>query len=180
MENRHLLVFTPVNHPNSRVRQMGFELSDPYVEQCWGPVIGPSATLLLRRMPALWAERVPAVIADEELSRSLGLGGGTGANGRLNRSIDRIVRCGLATRDAAGRSLDVHLQVAELTPVQLGRLPEWTRRTHDRLVDVHIEHLAGRAETRPDHTGLEARLDRLQEPRPTAPEPLTPTRTVAR
>ena len=48
------ITFTPVNHPNRQVRQVGFDLSDTYVEQCWSAVVGPSAVVLLRRMPELW------------------------------------------------------------------------------------------------------------------------------
>ena len=80
MENHSVLTFTPVEHPDARVQRLGFDLSDPYVEQCWGPVIGPSATLLLRRIPTLWTDWVPATISHEELARSLGLAAGTGAN----------------------------------------------------------------------------------------------------
>jgi len=54
MEHYRVLTFTPVNHPNRQVRRVGFDLSDTYVEQCWSAVIGPSAVVLLRRMPELW------------------------------------------------------------------------------------------------------------------------------
>ena len=63
MENHSVLTFTPVEHPDARVQRLGFDLSDPYVEHCWGPVIGPSATLLLRRIPTLWTDWVPATIS---------------------------------------------------------------------------------------------------------------------
>mgnify|MGYP000019307435 CR=1 FL=1 len=60
MEHDRVLTFTPVNHPNRQVRQIGFDLSDTYVEQCWSAVVGPSAVVLLRRMPELWRHEVPA------------------------------------------------------------------------------------------------------------------------
>ncbi len=106
------------------MQRVGFDLTDPYVEQCWGPVIGPSATLLVRRMPTLWTERVPATITHGELARSLGLGAGAGANSRLMHSIDRVVRYGLATWHEEGRSLDVYLQAQGLEAHRLDRLPE--------------------------------------------------------
>ena len=43
MENHDVLTFTPVENPDPRVQRVGFDLTDPYVEQCWGPVVGPSA-----------------------------------------------------------------------------------------------------------------------------------------
>src|SRR5680860_307720 len=116
MESKEVLTFTPVDHPDARVRRAGFDLSDPYVEHCWGPVIGPSATLLLRRMPALWTERVPATITHNELGRSLGLGAGAGANSRLMNSLDRVVRYGLGAWHEQGRSLDVYLRAPRPVP----------------------------------------------------------------
>ncbi len=94
MENQTVLTFTPVDHPDARVQRVGFDLADPYVVQCWGQVIGLSATLLLRRMSILRSERVPATITHEELARSLGLGAGTGTNSRLLHAIDRTARFG--------------------------------------------------------------------------------------
>jgi len=142
MEREHGLVLTPVNHPDPRVRRVGFDLSDPYVEQCWSAVVGPSATLLLRRMPELWQAQVPAVVRADELSRSLGLGAGAGPNSRLASTLDRLVRFGLARSDQAG-GFDVYLEVAPLQARQLERVPEWTRAAHERLFSAHIERFEG-------------------------------------
>src|SRR3546814_199395 len=35
MEPDQALCFTPVSHPDARVQRVGFDLTDPYVEQCW-------------------------------------------------------------------------------------------------------------------------------------------------
>jgi len=181
MENHTVLTFTPVDHPDARVQRLGFDLADPYVEQCWGPVIGPSATLLLRRMPTLWTERVPATITHEELARSLGLGAGTGTNSRLVHAIDRAVRFGFATWHDEGRSLDVRLKAPGLDPHRLQRLPEWTRQAHERLLDAHVRHVVGLEDTAPKVAAMTARLDRLQGPRTMrAATPSAPTRTVER
>src|ERR671918_1693946 len=91
MEHDRLLTLSPAHHPNPKVRRVGFELTDPYVEQCWSGVIGPSSTLLLRRMPVLWTERVPAGMPASELSRSIGLGAGTSNNSRLAVTLKRLV-----------------------------------------------------------------------------------------
>ena len=48
MEEHNALTFTPVEHPNPQVRQVGFDLEHPYVERCWSAVVGPSSMLLLR------------------------------------------------------------------------------------------------------------------------------------
>lgn len=181
MDNRDALTFTPVDHPDPRVQRVGFDLTDPYVEQCWGPVIGPSATLLLRRMPTLWTERVPATITHGELARSLGLGAGAGPNSRLMHSIDRVVRYGLATWHEEGRSLDVYLQAPGLEPHRLDRLPEWTQRAHERLLGDHVKQIGGREETGPKVATITARLDRLQRARTIKPAtPPAATRAIGR
>jgi hypothetical protein len=147
MERDRDLVFTPVNHPDPRVRQVGFDLTDTYVEQCWSAVVGPSATLLLRRLPELWQREVPARVPAGEFSQSLGLGAGTEPNSRLASTMDRLVRVGLARPVRAG-GLDVFLEVPPLQPRQLERVPGWTRSTHERLFTAHLDGFEGVAEHR--------------------------------
>ncbi len=168
----------------------GFDLSHPYVELCWGPIVGPSATLLLRRMPLLWTERVPAVIAHGELARSLGLGGGTGDTSRLMHSIDRLVRH-RAAEWTPGRVLAVYRSLPGLGPHQLERLPEWTREVHHVLLDRHVRDLQTQSQTVASGVGgagvedpteakvrrITERLDRLQRPRGIDPPAPSPTST---
>lgn len=168
MERDRDLVFTPVNHPDPRVRQVGFDLTDTYVEQCWSAVVGPSATLLLRRLPELWRHQAPAEIPAGELSQSLGLGAGTGPNSRLASTMDRLVRFGLARPDRAG-GLDVFLEVAPLQPRQLERVPGWTRSAHERLFSAHLEGFEGVAEHRSKVKAATVDLERFRQ-RATQPE----------
>lgn len=107
MERDQKLWFTPVDHPDPRVRNVGFDLTDSYVEQCWASVIGPSSTLLLRRLPTLWVSEVPAVMGASDLSQSMGLGAGVGERSRFVNTLDRIVRFGLAKPAADGAGLRV-------------------------------------------------------------------------
>lgn len=165
MENRTALTFNPVPHPDRFVRQVGFELSDPYVEQCWGPVLGPSATVLLRRLPALWEQRTPASVSHGELSRSLGLGEGSGANSRLTHTLERLTRFGFAAWDRDTNTLDVFAQVPGLDRHQLAKLPQWTRDTHEQLFATHISAIQSRESMAPKVATITARLDRLQNPR---------------
>lgn len=159
MEPDQTLSFTPVDHPDARVQRVGFDLTDPYVEQCWSAVVGPSSTLLLRRFPTLWIDRVPAEMRAGELSQSLGLGGGCG---RLSAVLSRVERFGLARPTTDGAGLDVYRQVAPLSPRQLERLPEWTRDTHERLFDAHLTQVDHLARHQASAALLTARLDRLQ------------------
>jgi hypothetical protein len=128
-------------------------------------------------MPTLWTEQVPATITHSELGRSLGLGAGAGANSRLMNSPDRVVPYGLGAWHEQDRSLDVYLRAPGLSQ-HLERLPEWTRRAHERLPDAHVHRLAEPEDAGPKVAALTARLDRLQRPRAVEPAAL-PVRSRA-
>ena len=65
-------------------------------------MIGPSGLALMRRLPVLWTEREPARIGADELAHSLGLGGGTAPNSRLQRTLERTVRFGWPSGSSPG------------------------------------------------------------------------------
>lgn len=158
-----VLTIHAVPHPEPHVGQVGFPLDHPYVEQCLSAVIGPSCTLLLRRLPLLWREHEPAVIDTSDLSRSLGLGGNTRhKNSRFWRSIERFTQYGLATLSQPD-VLEVYVTVRPLGPLKVRQLPEWSQQVHHRLLGEHLDRLAAggyhREGTPLDH--LSARLDRL-------------------
>lgn len=134
---------------------MGFHLTDPYVEQCWSAVIGPSST------PCASA-RVPAQIGASDLSRSLGLGAGAGEHGRLVNTLQGLVRFALADPAADAAGLDVYRQVAPLGPHLLARVPEWTRATHKRLFGARLEQIDDVARHQTSVASITARLDCLQ------------------
>jgi len=177
MERDELLSLNPAGHPDPKIQRVGFDLGHPYVEQCWGPVLGPSGTMLLRRLPTLWNEQAPASITHEELSRSLGLGAGGGAHSRLRHALDRTVRFGLAKWDTDGRDLSVFLQVPALNERQLERLPEWTQGAHGRLLDDHLRGLA-QGDVGMNVSDITRRLDRLQQPQQTNPALAQPSPTL--
>jgi hypothetical protein len=123
------------------VRRVGFALDDLYVEQVWAGVIGPSALLVLRRLPVLWRERAPAVVDLRERGQSLGLGPSLARSGRTWRTIERLVGFGMA-HWLPGDELGVRTEVATLSSRQLARVPEWTRQVHNRLLGTHLDRLA--------------------------------------
>lgn len=164
MEHNRTLSFTPVDHPDKRVQRIGFELTDPYVEQCWSAVVGPTSTLLLRRFPALWAKEVPAQIRTSDLSRSLGLGEGVGERSRIASTMQRLVQYRLARPCPDGMGLDVYQQVSPLSTRQLERVPEWTQHTHERLFGAHLEQIDDLSKHRGSVASMSKRLDRLQRP----------------
>jgi hypothetical protein len=172
MEPSEVLAIHAVPHPNPKVRRVGFALDDPYVEQVWAGVIGPSALLVLRRLPVLWREREPTLVDLRELGRSLGLGPSVARGGRAWRTIERLVGFGMA-HWLPGDELGVRTEVAPLSGRQLARVPEWTRQVHDRLLGTHLDRLALSHTDRSlktdrslDTARITARLDHLQHRRP--------------
>jgi hypothetical protein len=163
MTDIQMLELAATPHPDPHVRQAGFSLTAPYVEQCWSAVAGPSTVLLLRRLPLLWAKQEPLRLHAAELGSMLGLGPGTNPNSRLARTLDRAVRFKLATWDEPGAALSVYTEVAPLTPRQLERSPDWTRRAHEHLLVAHLHDLATQTAGPTRVSELVERLDRLQQ-----------------
>ena len=159
-----------VPHPDARVRRLGFDLTHPYVEQCWGAMIGPSGVAILRRAPVLWTAAEPARVPAGELARSLGLGSGTGVHGRFPRALGRLVAFRFAEWVDDGRGLGIYTEVPPLGPKQVARLPEWCQAAHDRLLGAHLDAIAAGSTTPmtspPAAVSITARLDRLQHSTP--------------
>ena len=163
MERDQVITLNPVSHPDRRVRQVGFGLTDPYVEQCWSAVVGPSTTLLLRRLPELWREHQPAQIEASELGRSLGLSPSMAKHSPLAYTLGRLVRFRFARPVGQQRdNLDVFVEVAPLMAHQLAKVPQWTRNAHDRLLDAHLAQFDGVSEHQAKIDAATARLDRAQ------------------
>jgi hypothetical protein len=124
IEPPKVLAIQAVPHLNPKVRRVGFALDDPYVEQVWAGVIGPSALLVLRRLPVLWREREPAVVDLRELGHSLGLGPSLARSGRTWTTIERLVGFGMA-HWLPGDELGVRTEEAPPSGrQQLARVPE--------------------------------------------------------
>jgi hypothetical protein len=151
-------------HPDDRVRRLGFDLTHPYVEQCWGAILGPSGVTVLRRMPTLWREREPARMPSAELAATFGLTGGTGEHGKFNRTLNRLVQFRLAHWVDDGAVLGVFTEIAPLTEHALSRVPSWTKTTHQHLLAEHLDGIATQNGHRASVADISARLDRLQQP----------------
>lgn len=115
------------------VRSPVFPVQHRYVEMLWLPVIGPSATWMLRRLGA-WAAACPdgAPVLLPELSEALGLGGSSGASSSVQRTLRRLVRFGLARW--SGSVLEVATEVPLVPDRQLRRMSLVLVRAHDRMV----------------------------------------------
>jgi hypothetical protein len=164
-------------HPDPQVRRLGFDLSHPYVEQCWAAVIGPSGIAILRRLPVLWTQNMPARIPADDFAGSLGLGHSTGENGRFYRALDRLTQFRLAEWLEPGQTLGVYTEVPPLSAHQVARQPEWTRAAHEHLLGGHLDHIASGQALAAQVTEITSRLDRLEHK---TPEPLPATRALGR
>jgi hypothetical protein len=115
-----------------------------YVETFWLPVLGPTATFLVRRL-AEYLHEVPEgfTIPTVELSRQLGLGPSESRHAALPRAIDRSVRFGVAKR-LGPRHLAVRRVLEFLPRRQLDRLTPFLQRRHDDYVGQPCQALASR------------------------------------
>lgn len=167
-----VLELHPVPHPDPGVARAGFELSDPYLEACWAPVVGPSSTLLLRQCPERWKAGVPARVEAADLARSIGLGRGTARNSPLTRTLERLERFGFVHRVSA-TELSVYTEVPPVPGRQLDRLPAWNRSRHEDLLGAHLDALS-RAAASPQtagapHMQMSQRLTHLRTAGPKPP-----------
>jgi hypothetical protein len=157
------------NHPDPVVARAGFPLDHAYLERCWVTALGPSAVLLLRRLPELWRQQAPAVVDVDGFARSLGLGAAQGGNSRFGRTLERVVQARFAEWTVPGETLTVYAEVRPLGERVLDRVPASTREVHDRLLREHLDRLAQPqppSETSAVVADINSRLDRLQEPSP--------------
>ena len=165
------LQIDPLEHPRATVRRMGFDLDDPYVEDVWIAAIGPTCTLLLRRLPELWRHEGPAHVDVAQLAGSLGLSRHVDRpRSQIWHTFERLHQFGLATPIRDGR-VGVFTRVPPLSDRLQERVPEWTARRHAELLESHIDRLVDEpGAPAPDPPRLAAqirvRLDQLEHPGP--------------
>lgn len=113
------------------IETVGHEPRSTYAETYWLPVIGPSALWALRRLSA-WAEADPngLEVPLTDLAQELGLGGGTGRNAPMVRTLARLVVFQMAQIDESRDAVAVLRRVPPLALRHLRRLP-------DHLVERH-------------------------------------------
>lgn len=110
---------------------LGHDPRSAYVERFWLPVLGPTTTLLLRRLAA-GLETAPDGfdLPILDTSRALGLGTKGGRNAPFLRAVARSTKFRL-TQPAGPGGLAVRRRVPPLTRSQLERLPAPLRDEHD-------------------------------------------------
>ncbi|MEA2901381.1 MAG: hypothetical protein QOH36_1268 [Actinomycetota bacterium] len=116
---------------DSLVESCGFGPRSAYVEFCWLPVLGPSATWAYRRLGALVLAEAPARVQLADLAGSLGLGAGLGRGSKLAAALGRLAHFQVVRWQ--GQSLLVRRALAPLSLVQVGRISPSARAAHYRL-----------------------------------------------
>lgn len=113
------------------VDELGHDPRSHYVEHYWLGVLGPSTTLLLRRLAAAFdVEPDGFSIHLADTARSLGLGTRAGRNTPFLRALDRLDQFGMARRHRD--VLEVRRRVPPLTRVHLAHLPDSLQAEHEQ------------------------------------------------
>ena len=116
------------------VEAAGFPTNHPYVELCWLAILGPSATLALRRLAGLAARPGGTEVIPAQLGADLGIPGG-GANASLSRTLDRLCQFGMARWEDSA-VLAVRMAVPPLPRRRLERLGAGPAAAHRRFMEA--------------------------------------------
>jgi hypothetical protein len=110
-----------------------------YVERFWLPVLGPSATWLLRRFADRFDDDPDGFELDlDEAARCLGLGASASRHAPLRRALARCVRFGLARRPGED-TFEVVDRLPRVTPRHLIRLPIMLQEEHRAWADAEAD-----------------------------------------
>lgn len=115
------------------VEAHGFGPMSGYIEQCWLPVLGPTATWLYRKLGAYVLTSDRTEIDTASLLASVGVTAAVSRNAPGTRALNRLIAFGVAEL-AAPSSLRVRRALAPLTQRRLSRLPETVRSEHLRIL----------------------------------------------
>jgi len=111
----------------------GFPIGDPYIEMFWLPVLGPTATWLLRRL-ATGLEHEPQgyTVVMDELARSIGVACTEGRHNPFTRALQRCIMFGVSHQvpSPANNALAVRTVLPSLSQRHLSRLPEQLQLLH--------------------------------------------------
>lgn len=138
--------------PDAVIDEVGHDPRSPYVERFWLGVLGPTATWLMRRLVAQLEESPAGFELDlATTATELGLGYRSGQQSPFLRSIGRCCHFGAAAL-VDSTTLRVRRKLPPLTRVQLDRLPEHLRASHQQWLArqapgsaAHVEQLRNRA-----------------------------------
>jgi hypothetical protein len=122
------------------IQNTGYPIGDPYIEMFWLPVLGPTATWLLRRL-ATGLEHEPAgyTVDVDELARGIGVAYSQGKHNPFARGLHRCIMFGVAQQIAVvpRTVIAVRTVLPSLSQRHIGRLPEQLQIAHSDWTSVH-------------------------------------------
>ena len=136
--------------PDDVIDALGFDPRSHYVETYWLGILGPSTTWLARRLVAgLEASPAGFELDLADTARCLGLGDKCGKHSPFVRSIERMVKFGVAQPHGPGE-LAVRRKIPPLNRRQVMRLPASLQAAHlalqeENLRTPQVEHMRARS-----------------------------------
>jgi hypothetical protein len=127
---------TVIAYPDATVETLGYSPDHPYIEGAIVAVVGPSATLLWKRLArhVVDAAGVPVTVDTIDLLACVGLGPGLAKNSIGARTVARMAAFDMARRAGRdGNLLAVRTALAPLNAARASRLPASARRYHDHI-----------------------------------------------
>ena len=120
--------------PDAVLDIRGFQPTSPYVELCWLPILGPSATWMARRLMTGLLRHPEGYPVDlHELAAALGLGTGLGHSSPVVRTLRRLVVFRLARLDGSD-VVAVRRRIPPLVRPQVNRLSVALQRAHNQFL----------------------------------------------
>ncbi len=120
--------FDVVTWDDPVVRRIGYPHDHPYIETHWLPVLGPTATWMLRRLAAQVIAHPSGLRLDAAvLATALGVPRGGGRRGAFGRGLQRCVMFGVVRMERGGE--------VPLLAVRT-HIPPLSRRQQERLTAV--------------------------------------------
>jgi hypothetical protein len=128
--NRHQLNLTVVPWHDATVEAVGFAARSAYVEWFWLPVLGPSATWLLRRIDFGFDDFPDGYVLDAHATAaSLGIAARDDSGTIFARAVSRLQMFGVA--QTSGTGLAVRRVMPPVPHRHLSRMPTHLRSAHD-------------------------------------------------
>ena len=125
----HTLDITVVPWRDATVESVGFSARSDYVEWFWLPVLGPSATWLLRRIDYGFDDYPTGYLLDAKLTaQSLGVAARDDTGNIFARAVSRLAMFGIA--QTAHDSLAVRRVLPPVSQRHLDRMPPHLRAAH--------------------------------------------------
>jgi hypothetical protein len=116
------------------IEAAGYAINDPYIEMFWLPILGPTATWLIRRLASgLEHEPQGYTISMTSLARGIGVSFSDGKHNPFGRALQRCIMFGVSHNvpSTSHQIVAVRNVLPQLSQRHLGRLPDELRSLHN-------------------------------------------------